>query len=302
MKLIADEDYYSNNSNSNKYKNISLSTLKEDFSGFAILSDWNDNPLDGYRLEKGKVVASTRNDSSGSPNAKAASCQPICQNVCVGMSMPCCVTSSDPGSYCCTNTYMSCYPQCYYLCVPDPPIVEPNLPAPNALSIASSSFVDLSQCVDMAGYDWTDLDGDPCIYRYGGEGDLTRSELFMEILKDKTMSQLGITDAVAALSVLSGANIISTRQKFGLTTNGTSVASKYLSNLLPYQSPMRLPTLTGFPFVGQGVRLAMTQNVGRFIGRTIPLLGWGIAAYDLYRILEETTKEYNNVITAQKCV
>lgn len=123
LKLIADEDYYA--ANSTTYQTLSLSNLKNGFSGFVMMTDWNDQLLDSYRIEKGNVVAATKVPVFNSPNARS-NCQPICQNVCVGMSMPCCTMKSDPTDYCCTNTYMSCYPQCFYLCVPDQSIVEPH--------------------------------------------------------------------------------------------------------------------------------------------------------------------------------
>ncbi|QHV98240.1 STM2901 family protein [Spirosoma endbachense] len=175
----------------------------------------------------------------------------------------------------------------------DPPIIP--------LTISPYAFVDISERVEMSEEDWFDWDSLPCRFNYNGMQDLTKSELFMEILTDKTMDQLGITEAVGAISLLTGARIISTRAKFQGATPGTSIASKYLSNLIPGTSPMRLPTLTGWPGVGAGLRLQMTRNVGRFIGRTIPLLGWGILAYDLYRILEKTSEEYQNVINSQPC-
>jgi hypothetical protein len=60
---------------------------------------------------------------------------------------------------------------------------------------------------------------------------------------------------------------------------GTSIASKYLSKLLPYKLPFNIPipNLTS--------RFAASKVLGRIIGRFVPIVGAAILAYDAVSIL-----------------
>lgn len=78
-----------------------------------------------------------------------------------------------------------------------------------------------------------------------------------------------------ALSLL-GQNSIATRGKFKGATEGTSLASKYLSRLFPQ-------TYTGLfgNQVGKQIRsLVGTNVVGRSAGRFVPVLGLGLTIHD----------------------
>jgi hypothetical protein len=115
----------------------------------------------------------------------------------------------------------------------------------------------------------------------------------------KANDQLGISDVVA-IGACSQSNLICATGKFAGPTPGTSLASKYLSNLISGTSPIRLPTITGYPGVSNGIKLSFTKSFGRFVGRTLPVIGWGIALYDLAMILEATYNTYT-AITAGGC-
>lgn len=168
---------------------------------------------------------------------------------------------------------------------------------PRDTYIRNTGYVNLVDCqVDTSLSDWEDIDL-PCTFSYGGDSGLTKSELYMSILIDETQNQLGITDIIGALSALTGANIIETRTKFAGATPNTSIASKYLSRMIPGNSPISLPTLTGWP--GVNLKLSWTKSFGRFAGRTVPVVGWGLLAYDLIAILYKTTSKFNDI--TQNC-
>ena len=59
--------------------------------------------------------------------------------------------------------------------------------------------------------------------------------------------------------------------------------------------------LTGYPRVigGKGMRIALTKVIGKFLGRAIPFVGWGILAYDLSVVLYDTQIVYNYIIYEQ---
>nr|WP_072037686.1 hypothetical protein [Enterobacter sp. Bisph1] len=110
-------------------------------------------------------------------------------------------------------------------------------------------------------------------YFFGGLSNLTPQQLWWAITIAVVSDHLGISAVDAAL-VISGQPILRTRTKPGTATPGTSIASKYISNWLNYKLPrgMRLPTLTGKNI--NSLRLSSTNNLGRFVGRNVPWLGW----------------------------
>lgn len=56
----------------------------------------------------------------------------------------------------------------------------------------------------------------------------------------------------------------------------------------------------GFPGIGNGLKLGATKSIGRFAGRAIPVLGWGLAAYDAGMILYNTQVEFNRITAETK--
>lgn len=57
-------------------------------------------------------------------------------------------------------------------------------------------------------------------------------------------------------------------------SKGTSIASSYLSKRFPQRLSRQIPT----PRIGH--LRAGTPVVGRALGRFVPILGWGLLAYD----------------------
>jgi RHS repeat-associated protein len=94
--------------------------------------------------------------------------------------------------------------------------------------------------------------------------------------------QFGLTTLLGAGAVASGLPVLPTRGKFGGATPGTSVASAGLSKLFPQRLPFSLPAPTA------GNLLARSAVVGRILGRWVPIVGWGLLAYDAAMIAKCT--------------
>lgn len=131
-------------------------------------------------------------------------------------------------------------------------------------------------------------------YFYAGLPNLTPQQLWWAITLVVTSDHLGISLLDASL-ILSGQPILKTRAKPGTATKGTSIASKYLSHWLNYKLPngIRLPTLTGKSI--DSLRLSSTHNLGRFVGRNVPWLGWVMTSYTVYSIHSDIKDTYNRI-------
>jgi len=137
----------------------------------------------------------------------------------------------------------------------------------------------------------------PGSWEYEGKWYHSKFNLYIAILAYEVAEQFGILDVIGLIAVLSGQPYIPSRAKFkGAKTKGTSVASKYLSKI-PGNSPVRLPSIVGKPKIigGKGMKIALTKVIGKFVGRAIPFIGWGILAYDLSIILYDTQLVYNHI-------
>ncbi|WP_218068240.1 STM2901 family protein [Candidatus Thiosymbion oneisti] len=121
-------------------------------------------------------------------------------------------------------------------------------------------------------------------------------ELYFLIVVDKTLEQLGVQDVIAAALIISGQPILPTCVKIGgpTVTRGTSPTSKYASKILPHTSPLRLPTVTGRNI--RTLKITFTRNIGRFIGRTVPVVGWVILASDVVQIFWKAMRTYNEIV------
>ena len=130
-------------------------------------------------------------------------------------------------------------------------------------------------------------------WEYNGQYYNSKTDLYFSILLDQAAEQFGIKDILAFGAVLSGQPFLKTRGKFQGATNGTSLASKYLSKI-PGKSPIPLPTITGTNL--SNLRVMFTKNIGRFLGRSIPILGWGVLAYDIGMTFYNAQVEYNRIV------
>lgn len=128
-------------------------------------------------------------------------------------------------------------------------------------------------------------------YRFGGHTDLNAGALFFWVTVDTALTHLGLDDVAAMAAIVAGQPIIPARGKFAGATRGTSPASLALSRTLNVRLPFRLPTLTGASL--RTLRVSFTNNLGRFAGRTVPVLGWVWLAYDVSQILWKAVNTYN---------
>lgn len=108
---------------------------------------------------------------------------------------------------------------------------------------------------------------------------------------------MGVDDEIAVVPVILGQPILPTRGKFVGATKGTSIASKYLSQILKGRSPIPLPMITGNSVAT--LRVAFTRNVGRWAGRAVPVVGWIYLASDVVQISYESVSRYNAFVTEE---
>ncbi len=102
--------------------------------------------------------------------------------------------------------------------------------------------------------------------------------------------QFGATTLLGTAGVVTGLPIKTRRKPMG-ATQGTSIASKYLSEKFSKKLGSRVlaPTLK-HPFAKSAV-------VGRIAGRWVPIVGWGLLAYDIGSIgfcVSKCLQEENN--------
>ncbi len=147
---------------------------------------------------------------------------------------------------------------------------------------------------------WTgnyDSDGNKVFETVAGKSD---AGLYFHFLLENAAEQFGIKDLAAMAMVVSGLPILEKRFIMEGASGGTSIASKYLSKI-PGRSPFGLPSITGSPKAlgGRGMRIALTKSIGRFAGRAVPILGWGILAYDAGMILYNTQSQFNSVLNSR---
>lgn len=95
------------------------------------------------------------------------------------------------------------------------------------------------------------------------------------------LDQLGLGELGSAAAAASGANVLPTRGKFGGATPNTSVASRGSRAVFGNaQLPVQVPTVTGFPGIGSGVSIRASARIATVVGRSIPVVGWALLAYD----------------------
>jgi len=135
------------------------------------------------------------------------------------------------------------------------------------------------------------------VYQYNHLTDLSCAELFFWIAVDKTMEQLGVSDVAAVAAVLAGQPVVPTRVKPRGTTKNTSVASIFSRRMLQTQMKWRLPTFTNASL--RTLRPVMTNNLGAFVGRTVPVVGWVFLGYDVVQIMRKTTITYNGLVRVE---
>jgi len=130
-------------------------------------------------------------------------------------------------------------------------------------------------------------------YSYGGRNDLTACKLYIAVLTEEICKRLGAADVAAIIAFLIGQPFLTTRQKFAGTTLGTSIASQIARELLDFNLPVRVPTLTNQSMAA--LRFSMTCNLGAVVGRWTPQIGAIILVYDVVIIDLTTTLHFNKL-------
>lgn len=131
-------------------------------------------------------------------------------------------------------------------------------------------------------------------YFYKGVCNISAGELFFWIFLDKIDEQFGgIKDVVTMSCIILGLPLLKTRGKPYGATQGTSIASKYSREFLNVTLSVRLPTITNASI--QYLKPMMTNNLGAFVGRTIPVIGWALLASDVAQIVYKTVNTYNTI-------
>lgn len=130
-------------------------------------------------------------------------------------------------------------------------------------------------------------------YHYKDLENITREELFVWILIDKILDQFAGVDIAAAAAVVAGQPFIPTRAKFAGATKGTSPLSIVTRKVLNQHMPFRLPMIVG-KSLGT-LRITMTNRLGAWIGRSVPIVGWLVLAYDAEEIMRKTVTAYNEL-------
>ncbi|WP_433692692.1 STM2901 family protein [Herbaspirillum seropedicae] len=130
-------------------------------------------------------------------------------------------------------------------------------------------------------------------YSFGIHANLSPNELLFYIFIDETCKEFGADDVSAAAAVLAGQNWIPTRAKPMGATKGTSVASIMGRRYLNYDLKRKiLPTVTNESL--KSLRILMTKNIGKFVGRAVPVVGWVVLAYNAASISRRSIANYNH--------
>ncbi|MXF45945.1 hypothetical protein GR294_05085 [Raoultella sp. Lac2] len=131
-------------------------------------------------------------------------------------------------------------------------------------------------------------------YFYKAVCNISSGELFFWVFLDKIDEQFGgITDLLGMACIVLGLPVLKTRGKPYGATPGTSIASKYSREFLNVHLSVRLPTLTNASI--RTLKPMMTNNLGAFVGRTIPVIGWVLLASDVAQITYKTVNTYNTI-------
>ncbi|KVL47531.1 hypothetical protein WT01_34930 [Burkholderia cepacia] len=120
-------------------------------------------------------------------------------------------------------------------------------------------------------------------------------ELFFLVFIDETCKELGVDDVAAVVAIVAGQNWMPTRAKPFGTTPGTSVASILSRKYLDYDLKKKiLPTLTNASV--KRLKFILVRNIGVFVGRAVPVVGWVIAAKDVTMISIRSVSRYNALV------
>ncbi|EKM0375313.1 hypothetical protein PTT41_000931 [Cronobacter turicensis] len=131
-------------------------------------------------------------------------------------------------------------------------------------------------------------------YFYKGISNISAGELFFWIMLDEINDYFGnIGDLLTTSLILLGQPILKTRGKPRGATPGTSIASAAGRRWLNIELPRPLPTFTNASI--KTLRPMITRNLGAFVGRTIPVVGWVLLAKDFATITFNVMNKYKKI-------
>jgi len=134
-------------------------------------------------------------------------------------------------------------------------------------------------------------------YYFNGLNNLSAYELLFWVMVDETEKQLGVKDIIGVASIILGDNSIEVPGKPNTATKGTSHASLFFRKHLSYKFQKRiLPTLTKKSFSLRRLKIFWVNNLGTFVGRAVPVLGWVILAVDVSMIGYHTVNRFNTIV------
>ena len=129
-------------------------------------------------------------------------------------------------------------------------------------------------------------------YYFSGLSNLPPGELFFWVFLDETGKHIGVTDFASLALIILGQPIKATRAKPFGATPGTSTLSYHLRQWLNIEVK-HWPTLTNGSI--RRLKFSYVTNLGAFVGRWIPILGWVILAEDIATIAYKATNRYNTI-------
>lgn len=129
-------------------------------------------------------------------------------------------------------------------------------------------------------------------YYFNGLSNLSPGELFFWVFLDETGKQVGITDFANLALIVLGQPMKATRAKPLGATPGTSILSYHLRHWLNIEVK-QWPTLTNGSI--RRLKFSYVTNLGAFVGRWIPFVGWVILADDVATIACKTTNRFNTI-------
>lgn len=129
-------------------------------------------------------------------------------------------------------------------------------------------------------------------YYFSGLSNLSPGELFFWVFLDETGKQIGVADLANLALIMLGQPMKATHAKPLNATPGTSILSYHLRQWLNIEVK-QWRTLTNGSI--RRLKFSYVSNLGAFVGRWIPFVGWVILADDVVTIAYKATNRYNTI-------
>lgn len=135
-------------------------------------------------------------------------------------------------------------------------------------------------------------------YSFGLHTQLSPNELLFYVFIDETCKEFGVDDVSAAAAALAGRHRIPGRTKPSGATKQTSVASIVGRRSLNCDLKRKiLPTLNNQSI--KALNTLMTKNIGKCVGRALPLVGYAVSAHNVASIKSRSVANYNRRVRTE---